>query len=70
MSIQKKKHSTMPANWRIGKWWPIGPRVEDPIRIKLLTDAIADLTWSSQNTRQSLSVIFDQLSLLAHAEEV
>lgn len=62
------KHAVMPANYRIGKWWPIGPRVEDPIRIKLLTDAVSLLTWNSQNTRQSLRVIFDQLSILAHAE--
>lgn len=58
----------MPASWRVGKWWPIGPRVEDPIRIKLLSDSIGSLSWSAQTTRQALSVIFDQLSKLAHAE--
>lgn len=68
MSLQKLKHTTMPADWRIGKWWPIGPRVEDPVRIKLLSEAISSLTWDSQKTRQSLAVVFDQLSILAHAE--
>jgi hypothetical protein len=58
----------MPADWRIGLWWPIGPRVEDPVRLKMFSDALRILHWDGSERRNSLVVVFDQLSALAHAE--
>jgi len=68
MPPNSARHSTMPASWRIGRWWPIGPRVEDPIRIKEFSDALRTLSWDQASRRASLIVVFDQLSSLAHAE--
>lgn len=58
----------MPADWRIGMFWPIGPRVEDPIRLKEFSDALSALRWEDSARRTSLIAVFDQLSRLAHAE--
>lgn len=58
----------MPPDWRIGVFWPVGPRVEDPIRIKLLSDAISSLSWTPKDMRESLLEVFNQLSILTHAE--
>lgn len=68
MSATPSKHSTMPATWRIGMWWPIGPRVEDPIRLKEFSDALRALCWDDASRRNSLVAVFDELSRLAHAE--
>lgn len=58
----------MPAAWRIGMWWPIGPRVEDPIRLKEFSDALRVLSWDQASCKNSLVVVSDQLCNLAHAE--
>ena len=68
MTSTKSKHSTMPADWRIGMLWPVGPRVEDPIRLKEFSDALSALRWEGSSRRASLIAVFDQLSRLAHAE--
>lgn len=49
-------------------FWPIGPRVEDPARMKELSDALAALVWDQETTPAALKVVFEQLSRLAHAE--
>ncbi|OYD50533.1 hypothetical protein CBY09_10875 [Acidovorax kalamii] len=48
--------------------WPIGPRVEDPIRIKEFTSALNALRWDITIARASLATVFDELGRLAHAE--
>lgn len=68
MTTAPSKHSTMPADWRIGKWWPIGPRVEDPVRLKEFSNALRALHWDESSRRDSLASVFDQLSRLAHSE--
>ena len=49
-------------------WWPIGPRVEDPVRLKEFSDDLGVLRWDDSSRRKSLIEVFDQLSRLAHAE--
>ncbi len=63
-----QRHTTMPAKWRLGWPYPIGPRVEDPVRIAEFTERIGKLNWGLQDQRASLNSLFVGLSDLAHAE--
>jgi SMODS and SLOG-associating 2TM effector domain 2 len=69
MSNSKNKtHAVMPGDWRIGLPWPLGPRVEDPIRVKQFSDTLLNLNWESPHVRASLASVFAELSKLAQAE--
>lgn len=69
MSNSKNKtHAVMPRDWRIGLPWPVGPRVEDPIRVKQFSDTLLNLNWEPLHVRTSLVSVFAELSNLAQAE--
>lgn len=68
MSTNIPRHKIMPWKWTIGCLWPVGPRVEDPIRVKEFSDALATLAWDASSTRSSLNVVYRELSTLVLAE--
>jgi hypothetical protein len=62
------RHTSMPAAWRIGLPFPIGPRVEDPVRISEFSERLARLSWSKESDHASLRVVFDCVAQLTLAE--
>lgn len=61
-------HSVSTADWRVGLPWPLGPRVEDPVRVKEFADAVRGLVWTEASSRESLDTLFHHLAKLARAE--
>jgi hypothetical protein len=61
-------HSVNPASWRVGLPWPLGPRVEDPVRVKEFGEAIRSLAWTQEQARESLDILFHHISKLTQGE--
>jgi len=61
-------HSVNPASWRVGLPWPLGPRVEDPVRLKEFGEAICSLAWTQEEARESLDILFHHISKLTQGE--
>jgi hypothetical protein len=61
-------HSVNPASWRVGLPWPLGPRVEDPVRLKEFGEAIRSLAWTQKEARESLDILFHHISKLTQGE--
>lgn len=64
----KTRHSYMPANWRLGLPPPLGPQVEDPVRIHELCERLGKLSWEKNSQATSLEVVFEEIGRLTQAE--
>jgi hypothetical protein len=63
-----QRHILTHASWRIGRSWPLGLPVEDPIRLREFSQKMAELNWGNNHVRVSITAIFEEVSRLVQAE--